>query len=275
MTSWVYACMQFLFLCHVVLLMFPSCLDRNCLSQVWLKWGCSNGCVTMGCLGLPHSHTSEHSQVIWINIYVYYLIFKPGWLGMFLYTLAITHLSQYKWSRHKYFCNITGFLYEVVGLWLIAMDVSSLRRTRAQISCNFHSLFSCSISCEKKEKRKRSEQRRRSDLLRRRPNCNCNMTINSCNMLTFFDDPWLHLSSAVAHVCWLSSVQSGMLNFPFVLWLLSQWLCKLGGKLQVTIYEWHIWNQIVYLQNEHGPERLPKWGKGCVWETHLIEGRVT
>lgn len=143
MTSWVYACMQFLFLCHVVLLMFPSCLDRNCLSKVWLKWGCSNGCVTMGCLGLPHSHTSEHSQVIWININAYYLIFKPGWLGMFLYTLAITHLSQYKWSRHKYFCNITGFLYEVVGLWLIAMDVSSLRRTRAQISCNFHSLFSC------------------------------------------------------------------------------------------------------------------------------------
>ena len=93
MTSWVYACMQFLFLCHVVLLMFPSCLDRNCLSQVWLKWGCSNGCVTMGCLGLPHSHTSEHSQVIWININAYYLIFKPGWLGMFLYTLAITHLN--------------------------------------------------------------------------------------------------------------------------------------------------------------------------------------
>ena len=164
--------MQFLFLCHVVLLMFPSCLDRNCLSKVWLKWGCSNGCVTMGCLGLPHSHTSEHSQVIWINIYVYYLIFKPGWLGMFLYTLAITHLSQYKWSRHKYFLQYNRFSVWSCGFVVNCDGCLIASEDQSQNKLQFSLTLLVFNFLRKKEKRKRSEQRRRSDLLRRRPNCN-------------------------------------------------------------------------------------------------------
>ena len=95
----------------------------------WAAWGC----LIHIPLSTPRLYESTFMYTIWYSNLV-------GWGCFFI------HLRSHIWISTNevdtsIFCNITGFLYEVVGLWLIAMDVSSLRRTRAQISCNFHSLF--------------------------------------------------------------------------------------------------------------------------------------